>query len=748
MIQDKIIGTVKGDFYVIAEDIANITNGTRWAESVPACEGGSLDGVYSAGDGSFVVCIHACAGCDLLDYAERLERFGYTKYSENEMGKNLFFTYQNGENYVYAYFVESTSSIRIIAEPFYKYVDFTPERNLVKPAVIASSACDRNFYIRLPDNTLVVVDGGWRMEDWSRCDHAELFRQMYEEMREILGGEEIIKVSLWIITHAHSDHARVLELLHTLPLAEKFRITQILYNFPCNRHLAEQGEATSPKQYREMRENLDRWHRDAGVKFPYERIFYNCPFRIYDTKQYENICRDAFGKYGAIQIKAHDGMKLSLSGVLFEVIHTQEDDMPAMFDNNNNISIAIKMTYQGSSMLWIGDMCEIPSDSCVKMYGDFLKCDGLQVSHHGWNAATPEFYEAVRPSVLFWSNSEFGFKYADRKQGYGKTKPSTDLYHMDCVKKNFFCNQIDMAYVELPVLVEEEISDSADCRIFASSVSDRIFLIRMPDNRLIMIDGGWRKEFWEEFGRDCLIQRLYDEMTRIVGEKTVTVAAWFVTNFYQHNTRFLEEYPDTAVSDWIKIERIVCNCPPMECYADYDSGRVSTVSPDQMFAKTKAEIVTAHTGDTYEIGAVQAKMLYAPDEKYYANVADSSLVFKLTYGGQSAIFTGDMTDRISRVLLQTCREELPCEVAQVANHGWSNCGVLEFYEACGARIQLWNNSEYGYRFFRKDEGYQKTEVSTKVYELKACERNVFCDCVSAQTVFLPLKNKMSPQKRD
>ena len=167
-----------------------------------------------------------------------------------------------------------------------------------------------------------------------------------------------------------------------------------------------------------------------------------------------------------------------------------------------------------------------------------------------------------------------------------------------------------------------------------------------------------------------------------------------------------------------------------------------------MFAKTKAEIITAHTGDTYEIGAVQAKMLYAPDEKYYASVADSSLVFKLTYGGQSAIFTGDMTDRISRVLLQTCREELPCEVVQVANHGWNNCGVLAFYETCGARIQLWNNSEYGYRFFRKDEGYQKTEVSTKVYELKACETNVFCDCVSAQTVFLPLKNKMGPQKRD
>jgi hypothetical protein len=236
-------------------------------------------------------------------------------------------------------------------------------------------------------------------------------------------------------------------------------------------------------------------------------------------------------------------------------------------------------------------------------------------------------------------------------------------------------------------------------------------------------------------------------MTRIVGEKTVTVAAWFVTNSYLHNTRFLEEYPDTAVADRIRIERIVCSCPPMERYADYDSGRAESFVPEQAFAKTGAEIITAHTGDTYQIGAVQAKVLYAPDEDRFENIADSSLVVKLSYGGQSVIFTGDMTDRISRLLLQSCRGELPCEVVQVANHGWNNCGVLEFYETCGARIQLWNNSEYGYRFFRKDEGYQKTEASTRIYRLKTCEKNVFCDCVSPQTVFFPLKKEMAP-KRD
>ena len=229
MMREKTIGYVKDGVYLITEDISNIANGTRWAEGIPECVGGKFDGVYSAGDGCFVVCINECRRSDLIDYVAKLERLGYTKYSENEMGKNLFFTYQNGENYVYAYFIENTSSIRILAEPFYKYIDFTPERNLVKAAVVTSSASDRIFYIRLPDNTLVVIDGGWRIEDRSRYEYADLVGQMYAEMREILGGEETIKISLWIVTHAHSDHVYVLERMYTLPLAEKIRIAQILH---------------------------------------------------------------------------------------------------------------------------------------------------------------------------------------------------------------------------------------------------------------------------------------------------------------------------------------------------------------------------------------------------------------------------------------------------------------------------------------------------------------------------------------
>lgn len=736
MLNGKIIGYAENGVYKITKDIADVFGGKVWAENIPEFVGGIYDGIYSAGDGSFIVCVNDCTSNNLLEYIKKLESLGYKKYSDNKIGDNVFFTYQNGINYIYAYFIESIKSVKIIAEPYYEYVDFTPEKNIVKPAIIASSVCDRNFYVRLPDNTLVVIDGGWRIEDRTRYECSDLFEQMYYEMREILGGEDIIKVSLWIITHAHTDHAKVLELLHTMPLKEKFDITQILYNFPCDDHLIEGADVTE-EQWEEMQTNLDNWHKDAGVKFPYEKIFYNCPFRIYDTSEYENTCRNAFTKYNAILVKAHDGMKLNLSGVLFEILHTQDDDMPAIFNNNNNISIIIKMTYKGSSMLWLGDMCEIPSESCVKMYGDFLKSDCMQVSHHGWNAATPEFYDIVKPSVLFWNNSEFGFKYSDKYQGYGKTKISTDLYNMDCVKRNIFCNKIKMSYAYLPIeALEKEKYNKDDCQIIASGISDRIYMIRTPEDKLIVIDGGWRKEMWEEFGAEVLINRFYNEMAEVLEKENITVAAWFITNSYKHNTRFIEEFQNTEIKNFVNIEKIIYNFPSAERFSSFDNDVDYIKIIEKEIAKTKAEVITAKMGEEYSIDSLKVKILYAPQDEKFESIADSSLVFKLTCKNQSVIFTGDMTDRISEIILENYPKDLKTDFVQVANHGWNNCGVLEFYKKCNAKVQLWNNSEYGYQFFRKDEGYKKSKVSTEVYNLENCIKNVFCDEVKHQILSL------------
>lgn len=734
MLSEKCIGKELNGYYVINE---------QWAQEklkrIPAFEGGEFDGLYYGGDGSIIACINDSKEEHIYKYIEKLQNCHYTRIFKNSINGNDFYTFSNGENKIHFYLINSLKTVKVIAEPFYDYSTFTEEKNIVKPAIIASSVCDRNFYVRLPDNTLVVIDGGWRIEDWSLYDHFKLLHETYEEMCDILGGAETVHIPLWFVTHAHTDHARMLEMLYQTDIKDKFVIDRILFNFPAENHIFDFPPLTEEK-ISEMSVNLQKWHNEAGKDFSYDRIFYNCPFPLYDDPRYDLKCRGFFKEYSAVKIKAHDGMKFSLSGVDFEVLHTPDDDMPTIFETINDTSVIVKMTYRNSSMLWLGDMGPVPSDSCVQMYGKELKCDAMQVAHHGWGAATPEFYEMSKPSVLFWNNSEFGFKYADKYQGYGKTKTSTDLYNMDCVKKNIFCNRIRPTYAFLPIRFSDVKADCYNnCIITLSAVSDRIIMMKLPDKRLILFDGGWRKEDWNHYDHTVLLEKLYDEMRRLAGDNNITVALWAISNAYAHNNRLLENLGACDFAGNIKVEKVI--------YGTFDVQNTEDIGsiPDQYknillsaISDTGAEILQAENTDMISIGEVSVKVLYF-DRKDIKTIADSSVVYKVDYKNSSFIYTGDMTDEISRKIISKYGNDLKCDVVQIANHGWDNGGILEFYELCSAKLQIWNNSEYGYQFFRKSEGYKKSRVSTRVFGLPSCKQNAFCDQVKPQYFSFPLK---------
>ncbi|MBR3300214.1 MAG: hypothetical protein IKI68_01880, partial [Clostridia bacterium] len=672
-------------------------------------------------------------------YIEKLKNCNYTRMYKNTINENDFYTFSNGENIIHFYLINSLKTVKVIAEPFYDYSTFTEEKNVVKPAIIASSVCDRNFYVRLPDNTLVVIDGGWRIEDWSLYDHFKLLRETYEEMRDILGGAETVHIPLWFVTHAHTDHARMLEMLYQTDIKDKFVIDRILFNFPAENHIFDFPPLTEEK-ISEMSVNLQKWHNGAGRDFSYDRIFYNCPFPLYDDPRYDLKCRGFFKEYSAVKIKAHDGMKFSLSGVDFEVLHTPDDDMPTIFETINDTSVIVKMTYRNSSMLWLGDMGPVPSDSCVQMYGKELKCDAMQVAHHGWGAATPEFYEMSKPSVLFWNNSEFGFKYADKYQGFGKTKTSTDLYNMDCVKKNIFCNRIRPTYAFLPIKIPDTKTEKSDCIIALSAVSDRIIMMRLPDGKLVMFDGGWRKEDWDNYEHKALLNKLYDEMCALAKNENITVALWAFSNAFAHNTMLLENLKTCDFAEKVKVEKIVCGS--FDTMNAYDSDFVPDNHKEELLSalsSTGAEIIIAKDGDRILLGDVTVKILYSGGQSV-KTAADSFVVYRIEYNGSSFVYTGEMTDDISKILIEKYGDDLKCDVVQIANHGWNNGGVAKFYEKCAARLQLWNNSEYGYRFFKENEGYKKSPSSTRVFGLTTCKLNAFCDQCKPQYFSFPIRD--------
>lgn len=677
MLENKIIGFVDNGVYKITAD------GT-WACDVPEFTGGEYDGIYSDGDKSFIVCFNRVNTNDIINYITVLVNKGYTMVFENIIGDNVFYSYKNEKNIIYFYYIKSTESAKLIAEPYYQFEYNVSFENKVKPAVITSSACDRNYYILLPNNTIVVIDGGWRVEDWSQSTPEALIYSMYKEMSEICGSDTVT-VPLWIITHAHSDHGKVIEYLHTMPYADKFKIDRILYNFP-DSYLLGREEVTSKEI---LDSKINEWHEKAGIDFPYEDIFYNCPFPVPSTINYEIVLREAFAKYNAVKIKAHDGMKFDMSGVIFEVLHTPDDDMPTTYNNMNDTSLVIKMTYEGSNVLWLGDMGVLPGDSCIKMYGDYLKCDAVQVSHHGWGSASWEFFKLLNPSILLWNNSEFGFQYADKYQGYGKTESSTRLFNMPCVKQNYFCNTIKMQYINLPFEFLDDENEKAENKLLVSAASDRTFMLKLSDGRLIVVNGGWREEAWNRYNHDDLMKKLFGEMQYFAGSDTVQIAAYIMTD-EKNDNQFLHNLDSANFRNKVEIENII----------------------------------SASNGNDFYFGEAKIKILYAKNK---------NMVVKITLNGKEIIFTGNMTDEISKEILQS-GQSLKCDIVQIANHGYNDCGVFEFYEKTGAEIGVWNTSEYAYRFFNKTEGYEKSEVSTRVYNLESFKKHYFCDRILPQII--------------
>ena len=716
--KEKIIGVVSNGVYIIDK--------YGFPKNVPAFTGGESEGIFAGGDNSFIDCINNALMDDIIDYINILEQKGYTKIFENKIGKNIFYSYKNESNIIYVYYIAVLKSVKLIAEHFYEFSYSEPFEDIVKPAVITSSACDRNYYIRLPNNKLVVIDGGWRIEDRSRYSYEELLFEMYKEMVEVCQSEQV-NVPLWIITHAHNDHAKVLELLYKMPFADKFNIDRILYNFPYDVHLQEKLQVAD-ELLKETEKNLNDWHKNAGKDYPYEDIFYNCPFPVYETIGYENVCRKAFKNYNAVNIKAHDGMRFQLSGVVFEVLHTPDDDMPTIYKNMNDTSLVIKMSYENSDTIWLGDMGVIPGDSCIEMYGDYLKCNAVQVSHHGWGSASWEFFKLLNPEILLWNNSEFGFQYADKYQGYGKTESSTRLYNMPCVKQNYFCNTIKMRYIDLPYSFEADESSEAQCKLLVSAASDRTFMVKLSDSKLIMINGGWRKEMWDRYDHEKLLGNLFNEMQKFAGTENVTVAAWIITDAeFNDNNQFLANFKESNFTDKIKIENLVYNFP--------DTGDKEFT---QKIGTIPANHITPQTGDIFKLGEADLKILYAPKDGNVDSLRDASTVVMLSLGDEKIVFTGNMTDRISREILEG-GADIECGILQVANHGLENSGVLEFYQKCNAKINIWNTSEYAYRFFNPDEGYEKSKVSTAVYNFEHCKNNYFCDRITPQIIPLSLE---------
>lgn len=199
---------------------------------------------------------------------------------------------------------------------------------------------------------LIVVDGG-------NTGNADYVRKIIEEK----GGH----VDAWFLTHPHPDHIGAFNLLWE----ELQDAIDVIY--------------TTDIDYEIYHSTAQEWDDIEGYD-----IFLNY---MTETDKLNYL---------------YTGDELEVCGLRIQIFHSYEDFVGRTSNNvGNDSSLIIKITNRRESMLFCGDTGAGMSDRIIERYGSEIKCDYIQMGHHGNGGLSEGFYRLASPRAAFFDAPEW-----------------------------------------------------------------------------------------------------------------------------------------------------------------------------------------------------------------------------------------------------------------------------------------------------------------------------------------------------
>lgn len=344
---------------------------------LPATE--KISEIYYNGDQSYTVIMKNVSETEYKSYNESLRGQGLELYTENEINKNLFVTYTDGESVVNSIFIRCDSQMRLISEPL--SVTALPALEAKLPAADVTVAPlvtqiglevsgekedyqnGMSYVIRTKDGSFIVIDGGH-----SRAANAA---NLFKVLRTQAPDAENIVIAAWIFTHAHTDHAGTFR--HFAPYGKYLTVESFIFNFPDENSAAENAT---------MVEYITGIKREIAGNFP-----------------------------DAVIYKAHAGQVYHIRDAELEILYSTELLTPEdIMVNFNWTSLIFSMELAGKKLMFMGD-CTVESTALVcRMYGATLKSDFVQVGHHGSSGGSTELYSSIDPVYVLWPLGEYKYE--------------------------------------------------------------------------------------------------------------------------------------------------------------------------------------------------------------------------------------------------------------------------------------------------------------------------------------------------
>ena len=348
--------------------------------------GAKLAGTYDCYNYTLEFYYTGATAADFESYIALLKEKGFSEYTSNKIGNNLYATMTDETRMLHVYYTDYEKTVRVISA----YLEGTelppvekqPVKAITKPAITqmtlnyAAGSFGMCYIITLSDGSFVIFDGG---ADKGNTDHIRLYKLL--ERLNARPDKKIV-IAGWFLTHEHYDHF------------------QNFYNF-CKAY----GKKVTIEAF---------YHNVTSPAADYNS---NNPGNYFPDKFYE---ASDYVNGGIKLVKIHTGQKLYIRDAEFEVLFTHEDLYPDRLRYFNNSSVTTRMTLGGQTTMWLGDIWTAAADKISDSFGSYVKSDFVQVAHHGYNGATIELYRLISPSVALWPTNQNAYE----NQTNGKNKNS------------------------------------------------------------------------------------------------------------------------------------------------------------------------------------------------------------------------------------------------------------------------------------------------------------------------------------
>ena len=210
----------------------------------------------------------------------------------------------------------------------------------------------------------------------------------YPEAKHLL-WESIIRLGFdpadvrWLIlTHGHSDHYGELSMmLRNYDENSNFKINNIYFDFPDFVNSNFDPDDYTVEKLDLMKELFDKYAKvnDLGVE------------------NYYNALNGAVVNANSVA----NGLTMEIDGVKLEILQTwcEEDDQV----NGNSMVIRVRPENpNGKTCLFLNDVSIVSGARLLKTYGEQLKSDVVQMSHHGQAGADKDVYDMIDAKIRLW----------------------------------------------------------------------------------------------------------------------------------------------------------------------------------------------------------------------------------------------------------------------------------------------------------------------------------------------------------